>query len=386
VNPDVLLVNEFDYYANNQAVNLFHNNFLQQGQNTLGLPQAANPVNYPYRYAFPSNTGIASGFDLNNNGSAVTTPGAAGYGDDAYGFGAFPGQFGMAVYSRKPIDENQIRTFQQFKWKDLNGNLLNNDPTPAGPNNLGTFYNQAERDALRLSSKSHWDLPVQIGNGQTVHFLVSHPTPPVFDGAEDRNGKRNFDEIKFWKEYVNGATYVYDDKGGTGGLPQDALFVIAGDQNADPKDGDSFTLNGVAAINQLLTDPLINVSRTPTSPGGPQQAALQGGANATHLSDPAFDTADFADTTPGNLRADYVLAAKKLIVTSDGVFWPLDTDAEFPLVGTFNNPNYFAGFPSSDHKLVWIDVTPVPEPSTYALMGAGLGVVVWLARRRRAAR
>ena len=33
---------------------------------------------------------------------------------------------------------------------------------------------------FRLSSKSHWDVPLSIG-GRTVHFLVSHPTPPVFD-------------------------------------------------------------------------------------------------------------------------------------------------------------------------------------------------------------
>ena len=159
--------------------------------------------------------------------------------------------------------------------------------------------------------------------------------------------------------------------------------MIAGDQNADPKDGDSYTLNGVAAMDQLLNDPLINIGSTPASPGGPEQAALQGGANATHQSNPAFDTADFADTAPGNLRADYVLASKGLVVTTDGVFWPASSDPLSPLVGTFNNPNYFSGFASSDHKLVWIDVSPVPEPSTYVLMGVGLGMVTWLARRRR---
>ena len=34
---------------------------------------------------------------------------------------------------------------------------------------------------------------IQI-DGKTVHFLTSHPTPPVFDGPEDRNGTRNGDE------------------------------------------------------------------------------------------------------------------------------------------------------------------------------------------------
>jgi hypothetical protein len=381
VNPDVLLINEFDYTPSNQAIDLFHSNYLQAAQNTLSLPSAAAPVTYKYRYQFPSNTGVSSGFDLNNNGTAVTTPGAVGYGDDSFGFGNFPGQFGMAVLSRMPIDASAIRTFQNFRWKDLHGNLLDNDPTAAGANNLATFYSDEERAALRLSSKSHWDIPVDIGNGQTVHFLASHPTPPVFDGPEDRNGKRNFDEIKFWKEYINGNPDLYDDEGGTGSLAPGALFVIAGDQNADAFDGDAFTLNGVRAIDQLLLDPRVNTGFTPASEGGPQQAGLQGGANASHGGDPAFDTADFADRTPGNLRADYVLPSTGLVIKDGGVFWPLNTDPLFPLVGTFT-PSLPGGFPSSDHRMVWIDVTPVPEPSTYALMAAGLAFAVASTRRR----
>jgi hypothetical protein len=30
-------------------------------------------------------------------------------------------------------------------------------------------------------------------------------------------------------------------------------------------------------------------------------------------------------------------------------------------------------------------ITPVPEPSTYALLLAGIGAIGWLAKRRRAA-
>jgi hypothetical protein len=80
-----------------------------------------------------------------------------------------------------------------------------------------------------------------------------------------------------------------------------------------------------------------------------EQSILQGGANLTHLSDPAFDTADFADIAPGNLRADYVLPSKPLQIRAAQVFWPPSDDRLFPLVGTFP-------FPSSDHRLVWIDV------------------------------
>ncbi len=99
----------------------------------------------------------------------------------------------------------------------------------------------------------------------------------------------------------------------------------------------------------MLDSPKVNTKVTPDSLGGPEQAVLQGGANTTHLSDPAFDTADFADFAPGNLRADYVLPSKNMKITDAEVFWPLASDPLFALVGTFP-------FPSSDHRLVWVDV------------------------------
>ena len=39
--------------------------------------------------------------------------------------------------------------------------------------------------------------------GKTFHLLASHPTPPVFDGDEDRNGKRNHDEVRLIADYIN---------------------------------------------------------------------------------------------------------------------------------------------------------------------------------------
>ncbi|MEZ4950428.1 MAG: hypothetical protein R2784_13730 [Saprospiraceae bacterium] len=64
--------------------------------------------------------------------------------------------------------------------------------------------------------------------------MISHPTPPVFDGKEDRNGKRNHDEIRLWKDYIQNAAYLKDDNNRTEGLEKDAHFVIMGDSNADP--------------------------------------------------------------------------------------------------------------------------------------------------------
>ncbi len=329
--PDVLLINEFDFDAGGVAAALFQQNYLSVSQGGVA------PISYPYRFVAPSNTGIPSGFDLDNSGSV-------GGPNDAFGFGFFPGQYGMAVYSRYEILYDEIRTFQTFLWADMPDALLPDDQSTPDP---ADWYSPAELEVFRLSSKSHWDVPVRIRD-KVVHFLVSHPTPPVFDGPEDRNGRRNHDEIRFWADYVlpSRSGYIYDDAGKQGGLAPGAFFVIAGDQNADPFDGDSVP----GAAQQLLDHPRVNAKVTPSSEGAVEQAVLQGGLNDLHVGDPAFDTADFADAFgPGNLRVDYVLPSKALRIVDAGVFWPTSADPLFPLVGTFP-------FPSSDHRLVWVDV------------------------------
>lgn len=318
--PDVVLINEFDYEAGNE--DLFRDNYLAVPQN------GADPIDYPYAFIAPSNTGIPSGVDLNNDG-------VVGGPDDAFGFGTFPGQYGMVVYSRYPIAEDEVRTFQHFRWTDMPGNLLPED-----------FYSQEAQEVLRLSSKSHWDVPVEVGR-KSVHVLAAHPTPPTFDGPEDRNGRRNHDEIRFWADYVGSprqSAYIYDDDGRRGGLKPGERFVIVGDYNADPFDGDSVE----GAIDQLLDHRRVNTKVTPASEGGTEQALLQGGVNLEHLGDPAFDTADFSEP-PGNLRVDYVLPSTSLRIEDAGVFWPRSDDPLFRLVGTYP-------FPTSDHRLVWVDV------------------------------
>ena len=238
----------------------------------------------------------------------------------------------MVVYSRLPILDDQVRTFQNFRWADMPGARLPDDPaTPAAAD----WFSPAELEIVRLSSKSHWDVPILL-RGRVLHLLASHPTPPVFDGPEDRNGTRNFDEIRLWADYITpGKTsrYIYDDQGRRGGL-RGAHFVIVGDQNSDPLDGDSIP----GSIQQLLEHPRVNTSDTPTSKGAPEAAARQGGANATHRSDARFDTADFADGAPGNLRADYVLPSCTFDITDSGVFWPTQADPLFRLVGRLPVP------------------------------------------------
>ena len=349
VRPDVVLINEFDFYADGSAARLFRDNFLRVPQN------GASAADYPHFFVAPSNTGVPSGFDLDNSGD--TNPNDSG--NDAFGFGLFPGQFGMVVYSKYPIDRGAVRTFQTFLWKDMPGARLPDDPsTPQSRD----YYSPEELAVFRLSSKSHWDIPIRLGRRSTVHFLTSHPTPPVFDGPEDRNGLRNADEIRFSADYITPGRgrYIYDDNGRRGGLDPSALFVVAGDQNSDPVDGDSLrdAHGNPIAIQPLLNSPRVNASNPPTSAGAPEAASLQGGANASQKGDPKLDTADFSDSAPGNLRADYVLPSRAIAIERSAVFWPLRADPLSRLTGVFDFPTWGAvgGFPTSDHRLVWADL------------------------------
>jgi 3-phytase len=328
VRPDVLVLNEIDWDAEGESVRRFASNYLAVGQDgRAGL-------DYPYVYVPEVNTGVHSGHDLDRDGTVTSTPGSRAYGGDAFGYGEYPGQYGLAVLSRYPIDAHRIRTFRLLRWKELPGAWL--------PEN---WYTEAALDVLRLSSKTHADVPIRVGD-RTVHLLASHPAPPAFDGPEDRNGRRNHDEIRFWELYVADAPqeWIVDDAGRRGGLGA-APFVIAGDLNADPNDGAS----SGGAIGRLLAHPRVQGAPAPRSAGGVEQARLQGGVNLEHRGDPAEDTADFGEAGAGNLRVDYVLPSRELPILASGVFWPPTSDPLFRLVGT--HP-----FPVSDHRLVWVDV------------------------------
>lgn len=340
-NADVILVNEFDYDAAGKAVRRFRENYLEVAQN------GEAPVYYPYSYHAPSNTGVPSGFDLDNNGLVVTNPSASGYGEDCFGFGVHPGQYGFVVLSKFPIDTENIRTFQQFLWRDMPGALLPDDPNIAG---AADWYSPAELDVFRLSSKNHADVPVLV-NGTAVHILASHPTPPVFDdpgsglpwiAGVDHNGRRNSDEIRFWSDYVNPAAsaYIYDDAewaaaGNTrppvpaGGLPANTRFVLCGDQNADQDEGDSTP----PAILSVIDNPLYNAAFVPGGGNGPEPD----------------DTAGFS----GGVRVDYVLPSAYGLLVQDGrVFWPWPGD---PIASALS---------ASDHYLVSLDLTLTDVPFT----------------------
>jgi endonuclease/exonuclease/phosphatase family metal-dependent hydrolase len=303
IRPDILLLNEIDAPPDDPArvARRFARELLATG---------ADSIAYPYVYAAPSNTGELSGFDLNRDGVVATSAdlGTRAHGDDSWGYGTYPGQYGMAVLSRHPIDTLGVRTFRQFRWADLPGAHL-----PDG------WFPDSVRPLVRLSSKSHWDVPIVLG-ADTLHLLASHPTPPGFDGAEDRNGRRNFDEIGLWRHYLDGSDAIVDDGGRRGGLAPTAAFVIAGDLNAAPTDTQS-RYDDMPAIAQLLAH--ARVTDPPVHQGRP--------------------TAFFRDS----IRIDYVLPASFLRVLDGGVVWPTAAD---------DSAGEVRARRASDHRMVWLDL------------------------------
>ena len=318
VQPDLVLINEIDYSERPDCAQRFVEIFLSGERGGLA------PLVLPHRVYLPVNTGVPSGLDFNNDGD-TNDP------EDAFGYGRYPGQYGMVLLSRFPIDAGAVRTFQRFLWKDMPGHLM-----PDGRDGRPAHYSPEEGDRFRLSSKSHWDVPVQV-DGRVIHVLASHPTPPIFDGPEDCNGRRNFDEIRLWADYLTGGAkgdYLADDQGRRGGLGAGASFVLLGDLNADPVQ-DRERPYGRSAISQILEHPRVQDPK-PTG-DGPWPAD----PSRPYPGDSRTRTTTFG-------RIDYVLPSRNLSVAGGGVWHPAADDPLHHLVG---EPD-----PASDHRLVWVDL------------------------------
>ena len=341
--PNVILLNEIAYdhpgvdgipdeAEPGQNATRFVEKYLSQS-----LLEGTSPIRYR-AYMWETNTGLHSGFDLNNDGEITNTyeqpglsdafgkpspqtPMGRAYGNDAWGFGTFPGQYGMAllVDERLEVLTDDVRTFRLLPW-----NYMSAPFTPTDPETKEPWYNEEEWKSFRLSSKSHWDVPVRLPSGAVVHFLCSHPTPPAFDGPEQRNKRRNYDEIRFWGDYLSQRGYIVDDLANEGGLERGEHFVIMGDLNADPVDP-GWGENPMR--DELLSHPRLGPNPKPTS-------------------DFAIEGLDPMDTATWGKRVDYVLLSRTLRVVRTGIWRPEAQD-----VGSF----------PSDHFPVWAEID-VPSP------------------------
>jgi len=291
LDADVLVLTSVDYDRRLVALSL-----LADRLGTLTDP-------YPHRFALRPNTGWQTGLDLDGDGRR----GGPG---DAQGWGRFAGQGGMAVLSRLPLDTAAVRDFSAMLWADLPGALL-----PEG-------LDDESRRVQRLSTTGHWEVPVILPDGGRLRLLAFHATPPVFDGPEDRNGRRNHDEAAFWLRLIDGQL---DEP------PPEPPFVVIGDGNLDPADGDGRR----EAIRALLADPALQ-DPAPKGSSGRSEPGQKG--------DPALDTAIYPEI--GGLRVDLVLPSAGLAVEGAGVLWPAPDDALMPDLTA-----------ASRHFPVWVDLT-----------------------------
>jgi hypothetical protein len=281
--PDVIALQKFDYDLTGAALSLF-----------------ASQAGYPHHFAALPNTGMATGLDMDGDGRL-------GGPRDAQGYGRFSGQGGMAILSKFPIAVSKVQNLSTLLWRDT--------PNPSLPTINGEPFPSAQAQAAqRLSTTGHWIVPIITPDGP-FHLMTFHATPPVFDGDEDRNGKRNHDEVRLWQQYLDGLV----------GTPITTPYVIAGDANLDANAGDGRR----EAMIALLNDPRLQDPK----PLGKSTR------------DP-MDTVDWSEPSPGNMRVDYVLPSMEWRIIDSGVVWPIATD---PIIQTVET--------ASRHRLVWVDLT-----------------------------
>ena len=123
-------------------------------------------------------------------------------------------------------------------------------------------------------------------------------------------------------------------------MPGDACFVIAGDLNNDPIDGDGIH----EAIVELLENARVLRQPTPRSAGGGETARAYAAKGIAHRGAPEHVTGDFGPKA-GAMRLDYVLPSTGFGLIGNGVFWPAAQDPDAKIAD------------GSDHHLVWVDLS-----------------------------
>lgn len=281
VAPDILVLGGFDWDFANKAVKAF-----QQELSAAGHAM-------PHAYSPQPNRGLPTGLDLDQDGKF-------GEPEDSQGFAQFTGNNGLALLSRFPVQKEDAINLTSFLWTDLPESML---PYPGQPEGLETV--------MRLSTTGHWIVPVQPPNRPVVWIGSFHATPPVFDGPEDRNGRRNHDEVAIWNQILGGMLNTEIPAG----------FVLAGNSNLDPNEGDGRR----RAMEKLLSHPrLID----------PLQSSSQGLA-----------TVDWQRDDLAPMRISYVLPDTTFEILDSGVFWPSAKEEMAATVET-----------ASRHRLVWVDI------------------------------
>ncbi|HEY9038574.1 MAG TPA: endonuclease/exonuclease/phosphatase family protein [Roseovarius sp.] len=289
VAPDILLLQNVDYDMELRALTALRDLIAAEG------------LRYGHLFARLPNTGMATGLDMDGDGRL-------GEPEDAQGHGAFAGQGGMAILSRYPVDMDGVQDLSDILWRDVPQAML---PMVDG----APFPSAQAQDVLRLADVAQWAVPVLHDSGP-ITLLAFHANAPVFDGPEDRNGRRNHDQLRFWQHYLDGAF----------GPAPEQRFVLLGHANQDPDKSEGIK----AGIRGLLADPRV------TDPAPLRQGAPPGA--------PPEATVEWPRVTPPQMRVSYVLPSRDWAIAASGVHWPMEGEGAR------------LSQAASRHRIVWVDL------------------------------
>ena len=331
--PDVLLITDID--TDTHVADIFKDQYLAEAQ-TDGEAGSKDlsPLDYRYVYAASTNAGVQSGADLNGNGS-TGDPG------DAFGVGHFEGQRSMILYSRYPIKQDEVRTFNNLIWSELPGSSLDTEK-----------YSKLVRSVLPLNSTSLWDVPLDV-EGETVHVVATGLTPDQGEGAD---ADRRLDQLRFLNMYLSDSDELRDltdDAGAYGGLEQEANAVVLGalgpdleslDENVGQKRQDA-----AEELETFLDSGELDVAK-PSSAGA--QCEDDASPQIRTILDFVCATQYATRIGGGTSRSDYVAAANGSTVSKSGIEAAMSRAvAEKSSAGTSSASSAGA------RRMVWADVT-----------------------------
>lgn len=307
--PDILCIEEIEYDAESVPVaDQVPGRFDGGAQNAERLAAALNDATpgAPYQHTL---------ITLGNGGFAWTGP---DHGVEEFGSrGA--GEFAVLNYgivSRYPILEDQVQVVTDVPWLDLPDNV-----TAQMQSEIGATV----PEGYPLFSKALVIAPIDV-DGQVLVLVLLHPVPPIIYPTWPY---RNRDELGGARALLDGLLP------GVAPLPDGARFVLVGDFNADPDDGDSLP----GAIQQLLDHPRL----VPYQPEGAGTLGHHPERN-TNVSD-CPSTTPIDPTASFQLQLDYLMPSTTIGEPLDGgVFFPAEA-ADFDLACR-----------ASDHMMLWADL------------------------------
>jgi len=260
---------------------------------------------------------------------------------------ALPGNLDVANLS--PVGQTEIdgNTTGRVANKGMEGLAL----TPDGKTLVGIMQANLEQDkkgnlrivTIDIASGATKEFAYQLGSGSGVSEIVALNDHEFLVDERDGNG-------------LGGGA-----GGGTAVVKQVYRIDLSG----------ATDISAVATLPKTLPASVVPVSKAPVL--DLVSILTAAGIDAQHIPSKIEGMSFGADVMLNGVLTH------TLYVANDNDFLATDPDTGF------NNPNqwFVFGLTDADLGTAYVATAPVPEPSIYAMMFAGLGALAWVVRRRR---